>query len=272
MRTRFSQRTNRRQGYLWWGTGVLVVALILVLTRLLLPDFFVRAAAPLWGAGDSFTAGVTGFFEGFGNARTLAAKNKALALENAKLALENRTLEERIADLTTLIGTSSPSGVGVLAGVIARPPTAPYDTFILSAGTGAGVRERMEAFAKGGIPIGIVEEVTTQFSRVRLFSSPRVATDAWVGEGRIPLTLRGTGGGAFTASVSQGSGVQVGDLVYLPGPGAVPVGRVANVKGVASDLVVTLAIAPVVNPFSVVWVELRVAATGAASSTLTTAP
>lgn len=240
-----------------WSVAALALALTFVLARVLVPDLFMRVMGPVLGAGSGLSARATGFFNSFGDARALAERNAELMRQNAALTLENRTLSERLADLATLYGTTAGVEVrGVVAGVLARPPTTLYDTLILSAGTDAGVYPLMGVVGEGGVPLGTVSDASARFARARLFSAPGVATDAWVGSARIPITLEGAGAGAFRASVSQGTGIALGDTVYLPGPGAVPMGRVARIRGAASDPVVRLSITPLINPFSVTWVTV----------------
>ncbi|MBU6321116.1 MAG: hypothetical protein KGI78_03540 [Patescibacteria group bacterium] len=249
-----------------WGTVALAAAALLLAARLLAPNLLLAAASPAFALGTGVSARVSALFASAGSARSFAAKNTALASANATLELENATLAAKVADLETLIGTSTPPLRGIAAGVVARPPEAPYDTLIVDGGADAGVLLRMEAAGPAGTPLGLVTGVTARFARVRLFTAAGALTDAWVGTARVPILLKGAGG-SFVATVPQGSGVAVGDLVYLGGAGAVPVGRVARLSGDASEPVVTLAIAPLVNPLSLAVVSL-VETPAAASSTL----
>lgn len=248
-----------------WGLGALGIALALLALRLAAPDAFLSLLAPAFAAGERASAwiGTVGKAAGVG-ARSLAAENEKLAAENAALALQNQALKEEVSDLAALIGTSTPRGRGIVAGVAARPPTAPYGTLVLAGGTDAGIAPGMEVFGAGGAPLGRVKAASARSSRVLLFSAPGVTTDAWAGDARIPLTLTGAGAGVFTASVPQGAGIALGDLVYVPGPGAVPLGRVAHVASTPSDPVAALSIASLINPFSITWVALYEAAEPAA--------
>lgn len=269
MRTRLSQR-HSRSGALRWSVIALAFAALFLLARILLPGLFLTVTAPFLTFGDRLSGRVSGFFAGAGDARALAKENAALAAQNADLTLENGALTAKVADLTALIGTTTPAARGILASVVARPPETPYDTLVLAAGSAAGLAPAMEVVGPAGTPLGLIESVTPDFSRARLFSAAGVLTDAWVGAARVPIGLKGVGG-SFSASLPQGSGIAAGDLVYISGPGAVPVGRVARITGAASDPVVTLAIAPLVNVLSLPWVE--VAGTPlAASSTLLAPP
>jgi len=134
---------------------------------------------------------------------------------------------------------------------------AAYDTLVLSAGTHAGINKGMGVYGVGGLPLGVVSGVTSDFSRATLFSSPGVSVAAWVGNDHTPITLVGAGGGAYTARLPRSASIAVGDAVFLSGPGAIPVGTVIRVGGEASDPLATLFIRPATNPFSITWVTLR---------------
>ena len=256
--TRWGRRRSGLAQSVWLSLAALAFALVFVLVRLMAPNLFLHALAPALSLGDSLSAGVGGVLAGFADTRALALKNASLESDNTALSLENRALTEKVRDLTALLGSGSsePRG-GILASVLARPPVAAYDTLILSAGTSVGVREGMGVFGAGGLPLGVVSSVTADFSRVTLFSAPGVSVAAWVGSARIPVTLTGAGAGAYNASAPRSASIAVGDTVFLPGPGAIPVGTITRVGGEASDQLATLFIHPAANPFSIIWVSLR---------------
>lgn len=242
-----------------WGGAALAFVLIVSLVRVSAPDFFWRVSAPAFRAADALAAASHAFVAGFGNAAALTLRNEQLASENAALASENQTLSQKIASISALFDSSAPaqSVPGILAGVLARPPESPYDTLVLSAGRNAGVRSGMEAYGAGGVPLGVVETVLADFSRVVLFSAPGVSTHGWVGKAGIPLTLTGEGAGAMGASVPRSAGVIVGDSIFVPGPGMLPIGSVIRIDGDPSSPSVTLRIMLSQNIFSIPWVRVR---------------
>lgn len=217
--------------------GVFVVGALL-LTRVVFPGFFFSITAPLFA---------------FGNAIAHSGKTEEDARLHADAALmnENIQLRERINDLTRLLGTSALERRGVVAGVIARPPLAPYDTLLIGAGTQHAVSPGMLVSGEGGVPLGTVETTTHAHAQVSLFSTAGRSTEGWVGDERFPVTLIGEGGGAFIAEVPRDAPILVGDLVYVPGPGPRSAGRVERVDADPSSSSATLRIAPLVNIFSV---------------------
>lgn len=242
-----------------WGLLALAFAVLVLLIRLLAPNFFWHSLTPAFRIASAITERSDSFFKGFSDAATLASTNEKLANENSALTLQNLALLEKMTDVSALAGfapqkTASPK---ILAGVVARPPESPYDTLVLSAGTNDGITLDMEAFGEGGVPLGVVSWVTADFSRVTLFSSPGINMSGWIGKASLPVIIRGAGAGVMNASVARSAGIITGDIVFLPGPGMLPVGAVTRVDSDSSSPSVTLRITPTLNYFSISWVSLR---------------
>lgn len=247
-----------------WGAYALIATVLVLLLRLLAPNFFWYVFAPVFRSADSLATESHRFFSSFGDTAKLALQNERLLNENTALANENQALLEKATSLSELLDSSVSSPVsrengasGILAGVVTRPPESPYDTLVLAGGTRVGIVLGMKAFGAGGVPIGRVSSVLTDFSRVTLFSSPGVKTAGWVGHARVPLTITGSGAGVMNASLARSTGVIVGDSVFAPGPGMLPIGRVTRIDSDPSSPSITLRIMPALNLFSIAWVLLR---------------
>jgi cell shape-determining protein MreC len=240
-----------------WSFGIVIGAVVIVLgIRTLLPDVFVALATPLWQGGSSLTASVNDDAAGFGSKAALAAQNAALSEEVQTLTNENQVLTARSQDLTKLLGGASSAGNELLAGVLARPPESPYDSLVVAAGTSDGISQGALVYSAGGTPIGTIQTVLAQSSVVSLFSTAGRKTSGWIGENRIPVTLSGVGAGAFTATIPQTSSIAAGDTVYVPGPGALPIGTIVKIDTDPSSPTVVLHVQPLVDLFSVTWVEI----------------
>lgn len=234
-----------------WGVYALSVSIFLCFVRFLAPNFFWQAVTPVFRSADFVATKSHLFFSSFSDAAKLVIQNEKLLEENTALVNENQALRQAAADIEML-----PDG-GILASVVARPPESPYDTLILAMGSTAGVAIGQEAFGEGGVPVGVVSSVTADFSRVTLFSAPHTVIHGWVGQKRTLLTIFGAGAGAMNASLSHSADIMVGDTVFAPGPGMLPIGVVARVDGDPSSPVVTLRIKPNANLFSIARVRLR---------------
>jgi cell shape-determining protein MreC len=241
------------------GAVALGAVVLLLSVRLIAPDFFWHIFSPLSDAARAVSETGHGFLASFENAASLAAQNEKLAAQNAALADENQTLVQKTATLATLLGTTNVQKAipGILAGVVARPPMSPYDTLVLASGKKDGASLGQEAFGENGVPVGIVSAVTDDFSRVVLFSAPGATTNGWVGHANVPLTLEGAGAGTLLATVARAADIAVGDTVFVPGPGQLPVGSVVRIDSDPLSPAVTLRIQPAANPFSLSWVTLR---------------
>lgn len=231
----------------------LAITVFLLLLRLLAPNLFWKIFTPVFQASDSLAKTSHAFLSSFRDTAELALQNEKLISENVALANENQALTKKIESISKL----SADARGIIAGVVARPPESPYDTLVLSAGSNDGVTLGMEAFGEGGVPLGVVSAVFADFSRATLFSAPDVTVNGWVGKNSLPLIIKGTGGGTMSASVARSANIVVGDTVFAPGPGMLPIGSVVRVDNEVSSPSVTLRIMPALNLFSVTWVSLR---------------
>ncbi len=254
MKKTFSAKRNALFASIGSTTGaVTVVALLLIAgVRFAAPDLFFTMLAPVMRAGNAVNVKTQDFFVLFKGARALTSEVQALREENAALSRENARLAEALWQVDAF--AQEP---GILAGVVARPPQSPYDTLLIGAGSSSGVALGMEAFVSDGTPIGIVTDVSSSYARVTLFSSSGARMLGWVGQSRVPVTLSGAGGGAFTAELPKATLVTPGDAVYVPGPGALRVGTLARLESDPSSPSVTLYITPLVNPFAITNVRLR---------------
>jgi cell shape-determining protein MreC len=145
----------------------------------------------------------------------------------------------------------------VLAGVMTRPPVSPYDVLIVDQGMGAGIAVGNHAFGPGGVPVGIVTSADARSARVTHYTHTGNVTEGWAGAVRVPMKLLGTGAGGLDAEIPGNAGVAVGDQVFVPGPGALPIGTVVEVVSDPSSPSVVLRIRPLVNPFSLTWVTVQ---------------
>ena len=181
------------------------------------------------------------------------------------MSLENQALQQKVTGLLLLLGREKTGGTesGILARVVARPPTSPYDTLLLAAGTNIGITEGMGVFGAGGVLLGSIEATSADYSQAVLLSAPGVRSDAWSGRNNVPITLLGAGGGAVNASVARSADIVEGDAIFISGPGTLPIGFVTRIDSNPSSPSVTLRITPALNLFSLTWISVR--ATGATS-------
>lgn len=201
---------------------------------------------PIFSAGEAM-GGIASFFK---DRATLHEEIYTLTEERDALQNENKNLRVAIEEYRAFSDTS-----GIVARVVARPPTTPYDVLVVDQGTDDGVRVDAVVFAKAGIPVGVVADASATVARVALFSSSGRHSDGWVGSEHIPVSFIGQGAGAFIAEVARETDIQEGDVTYVvKGSGAF--GVVVKVESDASSPQATLHIRPFVNPFSLTSVSI----------------
>ncbi len=243
-----------------WGIIACAGVILTLFLRLLTPNFFWQIFSPVFRGGDALAEKSHFILSSFGDTAALTLHNEQLRNENAALANENQALLAKELTLSALLNSpvsERRNTSKILAGVVARPPESPYDTLVLAAGTNAGVTLGQEAFGAGGVPIGMVSSVLADYSRVTLFSAPNTIMYGWVGRENLPLTIRGAGAGAMSASLARSANIAVGDTVFAPGPGALPIGSVTRIDNDPTAPGVVLRITPALNLFSITWVVLR---------------
>ena len=261
MKTQFS-RTRRRNTLLAPGSGkwilaTLVLVVILFILRTFFPGTVALLATPFWNAGTAATNTSGSVAAFFGDKAVLTEERDALAREVAALTEQNAVLTARTVDLERLLGGRTEASPGILAGVLVRPPVSPYDTLVIDQGAEQGVEVGKRVMGAGGMPLGVVESVAARTARVLLYSAPGRITEGWVGVSRTPVSLEGASAGAFRTSVPRERVVAVGEEVYLPGPGAVPIGTVVRVDTDPSSPRAVIHVRPRTSPFSLTWVTIE---------------
>ncbi len=202
--------------------GVLVFCALLfivgVVWRHTLTTMLWRVATPVL-AHNPF-AGVVGTLR---TSASLAHENEAL---RAQLASTSSALADRDLLYQENLGLKARMGRDgvirtLLASVVSRPPTVPYDTLMIDAGHMQGVSDAALVYAGGTTVIGEIDAVYENTARVVLFSAPGQSYQGMLMESTthpaVPVIVEGQGGGTMTAEVPIGSAVTVGDTILLPG-------------------------------------------------------
>ncbi|MCU0660532.1 MAG: rod shape-determining protein MreC [Candidatus Pacebacteria bacterium] len=170
----------------------------------------------------------------FQTKETLVAQNEALLqeLEEAKLAnLERDILFADNVALRAALERPQTEGERLVATILSKPNKSPYDTLVIDIGTDTGITPGATVFARGSVPIGMIDEVYRRNARVRLFSTPKESTQVTLKNG-IQIDIVGTGGGSFKATLPRDITIVEGDILTLP---LLTPQIVAVVKKIVSD-------------------------------------
>lgn len=232
------------------------VAGVILAAVLLLAGFLRSPLAPflsLWSFVAESTTTLKGVwllaYDRFSRESEQRRLAESVALERSAY----QTLQNEITQLQSLLGRLPPdAGTTIMSGVLAVPPASVYDTLILDVGQKGGVRRGMVALAPPEWwPVGVVDIVTPQFSRVRLYSAPSTRLLARLGEAQTPILLTGKGGGVLAGQVPQEMAPEVGTVVWTSSLPLTPIGRVVRVEQTPANPKATVVARIAPNPFTI---------------------
>jgi cell shape-determining protein MreC len=121
------------------------------------------------------------------------------------------------ASIKEILGRKDSKTSMVLSAILAKPNQSVYDTLLIDAGIAQGVKAGNTVFALGDVPIGRVDTIYDNSSKVVLFSSPGETTEGVVSSKNIFMQLVGQGGGNFEMIMPKDFTMQKGDQVVMPG-------------------------------------------------------
>lgn len=199
---------------------------------------FRDAAAPLWRAEQRMGVALAPVPSVARSKMELAAENEELRRTISEMEgklLDRNLVREENAFLRELLGRPDRT-VPMVAGVLATPGRAPYDTLIIDAGEREGVPRGARVLG-GEALIGEVEDVSHRTSRVRLYSSHGEETPVVLIASSSPIHASATGRGAgnFELRLPRGMGIAKGDLAFSPGIEGLLLGVVGHIESSSND-------------------------------------
>lgn len=227
------------------------------------PSFFagtlITALSPLWKTSNAISSEASTNLGFFRSKLLLIEENKALkaSLEETRLkTIAYEALKEEYAVLTATFGRSAPQGF-ILAGVLVRPPQAPYDNLIVDAGLEEGVRIGDVAFASDAIILGEVVEVYEHKAKVELYSTALKIMSGFVSRTGTGVELVGRGGGDFEVSISRDAEVTEQDMFVTAGVSGYVIASVKAIDSRPTDAVQKVLAQSPANMSQIRWVALR---------------
>jgi cell shape-determining protein MreC len=150
-----------------------------------------------------------------GNSEVEKLKNE-IDEDAAKLQNYNVILDEN-TKLKEILNRKRENTELILAAILTKPNQSVYDTIIIDAGENQNISLGKTVYALGNIPIGKINEVTANSSKVLLFSSPGVKTEGVITGRDVFNELVGRGGGNFEMVLPRNLSVEAGTNVTTPG-------------------------------------------------------
>lgn len=253
-------RTYRKR-WLTLISFVLLVLFFISLQQGLLKgvnSFFTGIFTPFWTA-ENFTSDYLSM--------TVASK-KGVWKQNVLLRQKIDELEQQIStagnllseneELKSIMGGKTGEQTFVLAGILAKPNTTPYDTLIIDRGSIHGLAPDMQVYVDGIVLIGEVDSVEEKTARILLYSAPGNISEVVYGNTGRFFNARGQGNGTFEVEVARDIEVAVGDMFFYPGLETMLVGVVKKVDFDARDSFKKVLMKSPVNIQEERWVEVRV--------------
>ena len=165
--------------------------------------------------------------EKFKNFGSYFVSKNSLYLRNRNLQSELDAQEARIlnydsivaenSSLKEILGRKNEKTNMILSAILSKPNQSPYDTLLIDAGAGEGIKMGDIVFALGSVPIGRVNLVYRNSSKVILFSNTGERTQAVVSGRDVFMEIIGRGGGNFEMILPRDFVLQKGDQVVMPG-------------------------------------------------------
>jgi cell shape-determining protein MreC len=197
-----------------------------------------HAAAPLYEAR-RWSAGMLGDIPAYlKGQRELLARVDALEANVQEAEMRNTDAASLLGEnesLRALLGDAGGSGERIAAGVLARPPSVPYDQVVIDRGSKDGIKEGAAVYGAGDYVIGSVSRAFDESALVTLISTPGASASVYVIGPDIYTTAYGEGNGIVRVSVPQGVPVAPGDVVVLPGLSRGILGTVDTVAGTPTE-------------------------------------
>ncbi len=216
-------KRSKRNKYYKIALGVVVLLFLLYFKLVIFNGFSYGSSIvfrPVLTFGNSLGEKLKNVRSFFDSKNSLLLENENLKSklnENNAISLNYNSILAENASLKEILGRKSEHTPMTLAAILAKPNQSLYDTLVIDAGSGQGLRKGDQVFALGNVPIGRVAEVYPKTSKVILFSNSGEKTQVIISGKNVFMELTGRGGGNFEMILPRDFVVQKGDEVVLPG-------------------------------------------------------
>src|SRR3990172_1419612 len=197
-----------------------ILFLLVILIRQPIFDFFSSVSQslglPIWSVTNKVQDELAGVLR---TKQSLLEENQRLndeLMAGIAEAADRRVLLDENLELKNILGRRDGKNL-TLAVILVKPNKSPYDTMIVDIGRDSDVSLGQRVFAYGNILIGVVAEVYSNTSLVKLFSTPKETIDVILGDKNAYVQAIGRGGGNFEITVSKDQDAALGTEAVIPG-------------------------------------------------------
>lgn len=245
--------------------GALIIVLsFLVYFRAPILDFSSKTSLtifkPVLVFGNKMGNGFKKISSYFHSKKTLMLENEKLNeqidQQKATMANYNAIVDEK-NQMKEILNRKSETSNLILSAILSKPNSSPYDTLIIDVGMNKNIVEGDVVFALGDIPIGRVNTVYPNTSKVVLYSNPGESTQVVIPGQNTFMQIIGRGGGNFEMILPRDFTIEQGTLVELPGINTYVIGTVATIISDPRDAFTKALLVSPVNVQQLKFVEVK---------------
>jgi cell shape-determining protein MreC len=225
-----------------------------------LGNVFNYIGRPIWNAEKALVNEIDDSGHLWQSKKSIFQQNAQLKEENfyfKNLLINYSILEKENIQLKEILGRLASPNDYILANILAKPNSSPYDTLIIDIGSKNEVLDNNQVFASGDIPIGYISRVYENTSVVSLFTNPGQETEGFIEDSNVSITLTGRGGGNFEMLVPIELSIGKGTIIYLPAQKPLVVALVEEIISSPSDPYKKVILSSPVNVQNLKWVQIK---------------
>lgn len=218
MKVNYLSKNRSRQSY----SKLLLVLMMVFISGVILFSLFgstiINVLSPIWRAENVVMRNLRSLTTYFLTQQSLVKENTFLKEKVSSLETEISSLNKKqnqIENLLTLLGQRQETSM-ITGAVLTHPPQTPYDIVIIDAGSNDSVTLGSKVFLPEGPILGTVSEVTSKWSKVKLFSAVGTETNAILERNNVPVVLVGLGAGNFKLILPRDVAIEKGDRLLSP--------------------------------------------------------
>jgi cell shape-determining protein MreC len=255
LKNEYANRKSKNKPIIFVITFLLAVLIVHIIKPSLIPGVFSYLFSPFWKVESDIRYG-----NEYINHADLIKKIDQMErdMDNQDALIKSyQVLKKENEDLKAILNRKENKNL-ILAQILKKPPYSFYDTLIVDVGEKDKIEKGNLVYIGATIPIGTVDEVYANTSKIKLYSTPKEKFDALVGPKNIEITAFGKGAGVFEAQLPRDAFISEGDTVSIPSISNSFVGVVKKIVFEPSSPFSTILFSQQININELKWVEISI--------------